>query len=546
MSVKGGLGGAGLEYEFIIVGAGSAGCVLANRLSAAGRRVLLLEAGGRDWNPLFRVPLMTGVLLRNRYANWFYKTEPEPNLANRSLFWPRGKVLGGSSAINGMVYTRGTRLDYDTWAQAGLPDWSFDKVLPAFKRSESYQGGASEFHGGDGPLPISRPNTPNPLFDTFVAAGQEAGLPFNPDFNGPRQEGVGRYDFTTRNGERWSAARAFLDPARARPNLTIQPRAHVLRVVVEGGRAVGVEALVGRERRIYRATCEVILSSGAVNSPVTLMHSGIGDPDLLTRHGIPVLHELKGVGRNLQDHLLARVEHACLAPVTLYGTLRGDKAALALLQALFFKTGPASSFPLEAGAFLKSDPALDEPDLQSHFLPGLSTAALRLPFIKRATTAHDGHGFFANVYQLRPHSTGEISIRSNDPLAAPVIRPNYLSDPTDLRVLREGVKALRRIFAQPAFDAYRGPELSPGPSVNSDAEIEAWLRTVADTVFHPVGSCRMGEDEMAVVDQHLRVRGMTGLRVVDASIMPRMPSSNTHAPTMMIAERAADFILGTS
>jgi choline dehydrogenase len=534
-----------VKFDFIVVGAGSAGCVLANRLSGdAANRVLLLEAGGRDWNPLFKVPLMTGVLLRNRYANWFYESEPEPNLSNRRIFWPRGKVLGGSSAINGMVYTRGTRMDYDGWAQMGMPEWSYDKVLPGFRRSESYKGQASEFHGTDGPLPISRPNTPNPLFDAFVEAGQQAGHPYNADFNGTQQEGVGRYDFTTFRGERWSAARAFLTPIRDRKNLTIETGARLLRVLFENQAAVGVEVLINGAKKIFRAEREVILSCGAVNSPAALMTSGIGDADLLRSHDITVVQDLKGVGKNLQDHLLARVEHACLEPVTLYDTLRGDRAAKALLQALLFKKGPASSFPLEGGAFIKSDPALDEPDLQSHFLPGLSTAALRLPFIKRPKAKYEGHGFFANIYQLRPHSTGEISIRSADPLMAPVIRPNYLSAPEDIRVLREGVKALRRIFAQPAFDRYRGIELAPGASVQSDSEIEAWLRATADTVFHPVGSCKMGTDNLAVVDPALKVHGIENLRVVDASIMPRMPSSNTHAPTMMIAERAADFILG--
>lgn len=536
-----------MEFDFVIVGAGSAGCVLANRLSAdPGLKVLLLEAGGSDWNPLFRVPLMTGVLLRSRYANWFYRTEPEPHLQNRRLFWPRGRVLGGSSAINGMVYTRGTAMDYDGWSQMGLPEWSFEKVLPAFKRSESYQPGGNALRGSDGPLPVSRPNTPNPLFDAFVAAGQQAGYGYNPDFNGATQEGFGRYDFTTKDGERWSAARAFLDPVRSRPNLTIRTRARLQRLVFDGKRAAAVEIVSERGRETIKAAREIILSCGTVNSPAALMYSGIGDADLLRRHGIPVVADLKGVGKNLQDHLLARVEHACLEPITLYGTLRGDRAALALLRALVFKSGPAASFPLEGGAFFKSDPALDEPDLQSHFLPGLSTAALRLPFLARAGNRYEGHGFFANVYQLRPHSAGEISIGSADPLAAPLIRPNYLSDPTDLRVLREGVKALRRVFAQPAFDRYRGPELSPGPAVATDAEIEDWLRATADTVFHPVGSCRMGTDDMAVVDQHLRVRGLAGLRVVDASVMPRMPSSNTHAPTMMVAERAAEFILGAA
>lgn len=533
-----------MDYDIIIVGAGSAGCVLANRLSArADLSVLLLEAGSSDWNPLFRVPLMTGVLLRNRYANWFYRTEPEPHLNDRSLFWPRGRVLGGSSAINGMVYTRGTKLDYDSWAQMGLPEWSFDKVLPAFKRSERYQGGGDAFHGDAGPLPISRPNTPNPLFDAFVEAGRQAGYPYNPDFNGERQEGFGRYDFTTLRGERWSAARAFLDPARARRNLTIRTGARLLKIDVSGGRAQGLDVLVNGKRERLRARREIILSCGTVNSPAALLHSGIGDADLLRKHGIPIVRDLKGVGRNLQDHLLARVEHVCLEPVTLYSTLRGDRAALALLRAMALKTGPAASFPLEGGAFLKSDPSLDEPDLQSHFLPGLSTAALRLPFAAKQPGKYEGHGFFANIYQLRPNSTGEISIGSSDPLAAPLIRPNYLSDPEDRRILREGVKALRRVFAQPAFDRFRGRELAPGPGIVTDDEIETWLRGAADTVFHPVGSCRMGTDGMSVVDQHLKVHGVAGLRVVDASVMPRMPSSNTHAPTMMIAERAADFIL---
>ncbi|WP_210256083.1 choline dehydrogenase [Chelativorans sp. Marseille-P2723] len=532
-------------FDFIIVGAGSAGCVLAERLSAEpSNRVLLLEAGGRDWNPLFRVPLMTGVLLRNRYANWFYTSEPEPNLGNRRIFWPRGKVLGGSSAINGMVYTRGTRADYDSWAQMGMPEWSFDKVLPAFRRTESYKGKINEFRGTDGPLPISRPNTPNPLFDAFIEAGQQAGFPYNDDFNGATQEGVGRYDFAIHKGERWSAARAFIDPARNRPNLTIRTNAHLLRVIFEHKRAVGVEVLIKGRRKTFRAEREVILSCGAVNSPAALMHSGIGDADLLQRLGIDVVADLKGVGKNLQDHLLARVEYICKEPVTLYNTLRGDRAALALFQAMLFKKGAAASFPLEGGAFLKSDPSLDEPDLQSHFLPGLSTASLRLPFIRRGKVSYDGHGFFANIYQLRPYSTGEISIRSADPLKDPVIRPNYLSSPEDLRVLREGVKILRRIFTQKAFDRYRGMELAPGQDVQTDSEIEVWIRENADTVFHPVGSCKMGTDSMAVVDPELRVYGVERLRVVDASIMPRMPSSNTHAPAMMVAEKASEFILG--
>lgn len=531
-----------MEFDYIVVGAGSAGCVLASRLSEDSQnRVLLLEAGGRDWNPVFRIPLMTGVLLRSRYANWFYHTEPEENLANRTIFWPRGKVLGGSSAINGMVYTRGTPLDYDGWAQRGLPEWSFDKVLPAFKKSENYLGDPGEFHGTGGPLRISRPNTKNPLFDAFIEAGLQAGYPYTSDFNGSQQEGFGRYDFTIAGGQRWSAARSFL--AVERPNLTIVTRARLLRVLIENGHARGVEVLVGKEKRTYRAGRETVLSCGAVNSPAALMHSGIGDADVLRRYGIGVSVDLKGVGQNLRDHLLVRVEHACLQPVTLYNILRFDRAALAMMQAAMFRTGPAASFPLEAGAFLKSDPALDVPDLQSHFLPGLSTAALRLPFVRQQAKRYDGHGFFANIYQMRPESTGQISVRSSNPLESPVIKPNYLSSPRDLSVLRQGVKILREVFAQKAFDAFRGPELAPGPDVTTDEQIERWIRTTADTVFHPVGSCKMGVDPLAVVDQELRVYGVSGLRVADASIMPTMPSSNTHAPTVMIGEKAAEFIL---
>ncbi|MCA3261745.1 MAG: choline dehydrogenase [Telmatospirillum sp.] len=532
-------------YDFIVAGAGSAGCALARRLSDDPHvSVLLVEAGGRDWNPLLRVPMMTGLLLRNRFANWFYHTEPEPNLAGRRIFWPRGKVLGGSSAINGMVYTRGLPMDYDTWAQMGLPGWSFADVLPYFKRSEAYHGGASERHGAEGPLPVSRPGSANPLFDAFIEAGRQAGHPVSTDFNGPSPEGFGRYDFTTFAGRRWSSAQAFLHPVRGRANLTIVTRSHVDKVVFEKGRAVALDVRAEGGSQRYRAWREIALSLGTVGTPCALMRSGIGDPDALRAHGIDIVADSPDVGQNLQDHVLARVEHVCRQPVTLYSTLRGDRAIAALVQALLFGTGPAATFPLEVGAFARSHKALDAPDLQSHFLPGLSTAALRLPFFRGAKTRHDGHGFFANIYQLRPESRGTVSIRSADPLADPVIRPNYLSTDNDRRVLRAGVRLLREVFAQPAFDAFRGPELSPGPDVASDGELDAWLSANADTVFHPIGTARMGADARAVVDAELRVRGVEGLRVADASVMPRMPSSNTHAPTVMIAEKAADFLRG--
>ena len=531
-------------FDYIIIGAGSAGCVVASRLSERPHlRVLLLEAGGSDRNPLFHVPIMTGTLLRQRYANWFYFTEPERELENRRIFWPRGKVLGGSSTINGMVYTRGLPLDYDGWAQSGLPGWSFEDVLPYFRKSEGSPRGPSRLHGVDGPLRVTPSAGRNPLYDVFLAAGTQAGYPRTDDFNGARQEGFGRYDFTIAGGQRWSSARAYLAPAAGRSNLTIVTRAHATRIAIAGGRAVGVEAIVGGRQTIYRAEREVILCGGAVNSPALLMHSGIGDGDALRALGIPVVADLKGVGRNLQDHLLVRVEHACTEPVTLHSMLRPDRAIAALLQALVFKSGPATSFPIEAGAFLRSDPALDTPDLQSHFLPGLSSMTLRLPFLRKPKLGHRGHGFFANLYQLRPESRGEIALRSADPLAAPIIQPRYLSAARDRVVLREGIKILRNVFAQAAFDRYRGPELAPGLAVRSDAEIEAWVRRTADTVFHPVGTCKMGTGADAVVDGELRVHGIAGLRVADASIMPTITSANTHAPTVMIAEKAADMVL---
>lgn len=538
------MGSSPKEADFIVAGAGSAGCVIANRLSAdPAHRVVLLEAGGSDRNPLFRVPLMSGIFLRNRYANWFYHSEPEPHLEGRRIYWPRGKVIGGSSTINGMVYTRGLPSDYDCWAQMGLPDWSFERVLPAFRRIERHHAGPSEWFGAEGPVPVSRPATPHPLYDAYIAAGRAAGFPLSDGFNGPRPEGFGRYDFNTERGERWSAARAFLDPARARPNLRVVTRAQLLRVIVEGGRARGVEVAIDGRVETIHAAAEVILCCGTVNSPQALMLSGIGDGDLLRSLGIKVQAELKGVGRNLQDHLLVRVEHACTEPVTLHRITRADRAAVALAQALLFRTGPAASFPIEAGAYLRSDPALDVPDLQSFFLPGLSSAALRVPFLPVARPRHDGHGFFANVYPLRPESRGEIVLRSADPKAPPVIRPNYLSSPRDRQKLRAGTRILREVFAQAPFDRYRGAELSPGPEVRSDAELDAWIARTADAVFHPVGTCSMGIGEEAVVDGALRVRGVAGLRVADASVMPTMPSGNTHAPTMMVAEMAAGFIL---
>jgi choline dehydrogenase len=419
------------SFDYVIVGGGTAGCVLAARLSEdPGVSVLVLEAGGGDRNPIFRIPLMTGVLLRNRYANWAYESEPVPALDNRRTPFPRGKVLGGSSSINGMVYVRGLPIDYDSWAQAGLPSWSYDRVLPYFRRSETYAGGADAVHGGEGPLRVSRPPPYSPVSDAFVAAGAQAGHGTTHDFNA-KPEGFGRYDFNIADGQRWSTARAFLAPARARSNLTVVTHAHTLRVLFEGRRASGVEVAVRGVARRFTAAREVLLCGGVINSPQLLMLSGVGDAQALRKFGIAPVLDLPPVGKNLQDHVLIRVEHACTQPVTLQGLMRFDRAGLAFLNALLFRRGPMTRFPLEAGAYFKSDPALDTPDIQSHFLPGLSTAALRLPGLRAPVKRHVGHGFFANAYQMRPESRGELTLASADPRAAPSIQPNYLAELKD-------------------------------------------------------------------------------------------------------------------
>jgi choline dehydrogenase len=530
--------------DVIVVGAGAAGAVLAARLSEdLARRVILLEAGGRGANPLLRVPLMTGILLRSRYANWSYRSEAEPGLGGRSTAIPRGKVLGGSTAINGMVWARGRPSDYDAWAQAGLRGWGSGDALAGFRRIERFEGGGSAIHGGDGPLPITDAKVRHELIDAFLLAGQQAGYPPTSDFNAPPCEGVGRYHFTIAGGRRWSSATAFLRPARRRPNLHVATHAQATRVLIERGRATGVEARVGRQMRVFRAP-EIVLSGGTFNSPQLLMLSGIGPAGHLRAVGVDVAADLPGVGQNLHDHVLVRVEHACTRPITLQSLARIDRAAAALLRALVAGSGPAASFPLAAGLMVRSDPAMEEPDLQSHFLPGLTTATLRVPFFAGPLRGGDGHGFMANISQMRPASRGEVRLASADPLAAPRIHPNYLTDPGDRLALRRGVAILRRVFAQPAFDPYRGAELSPGAEIRSDADIEAWIARTADTVHHAVGTCRMGgeTDLGAVVDDRLRVRGITGLRVADASVMPRITSGNTAAPSMLIGQRCADFI----
>ncbi len=535
------------SWDYVIVGAGSAGCVIANRLSAdPDCSVLLIEAGGRDRNPLFRLPMLMGRLFHSGIYNWRYHTEPVPALDGRSLYWPRGKVLGGSSTINGMVYVRGNRHDYDRWAQMGLSGWSYDEVLPAFLRSEAHVQRADAYHNGTGELTVCRARGTNPLYDLFIEAGRQAGHPVNDDFNGAEQEGCGRYDFTIRRGKRWSTSFAFLRPVRRRRNLSVATDTLTRRVLVENGRATGVE--IARDGRLLRvhAAREVILCGGTVNSPQILMLSGIGPPEELARHGIEVVHDLPGVGRNLQDHVDCVLSFECRKPVTLYRHLRADRLALSVARGMVFGEGVMTTFPYEAGAFLKTRPDLIAPDVQLHFMPALEkTANLHFPNpFRRAAAVEAVHGLAIRVGPLVAESRGTITLRSADPAEPPRIQPNYLERDADRKTMIAGVRIVRDIMGQPALAAYRGRELAPGEDVRTDEVIAAWLRSAAMTTFHPVGTCKMGIDPMAVVDARLKVHGIEGLRIADASVMPVITSGNTNAPAIMIGEKAAEFLRG--
>ena len=535
------------EVDYVIVGAGSAGCVLANRLTEdPDTTVLLLEAGGWDWNPLIHIPIGVGKLVRSHLHSWGYSTEPEPHLDNRQVYWPRGRVVGGSSSVNSMIYIRGHASDYDQWAQLGNQGWGWSDVVPYFRRSEGHTARSSdELHSTDGPLHVQRASSDNPLYEAFQTASKQAGHPENDDFNGPVQDGVGRYDFTIHNGRRWSAASAYLKPAMDRPNLIVTTRALTNRVIMEGNRAVGVEYLQGAGRFTVRARREVLLSGGAINSPQILMLSGIGAPEVLKEHGIDTKVALPGVGENLQDHCDVPLRWTCTQPITLYDFIRIDKAAMAMLQAAMFRNGPATSFPAEGGLFSHSKPGLEAPDLQWHMLIGLGSQRMRWPFLSNfGRGRYDQDGFTVRVCHLRPESRGRITLRSDDPRARVRIFANYLATEEDRRALRDATRKVREVVAQAAFDPFRGEELDPGASATSDGDIDAWVRNVADTIYHPVGTAKMGSDPMAVVDTDLKVHGVDGLRVVDASVMPTLIGGNTNAPTMMIAERASDLIRG--
>ncbi|TWT21156.1 choline dehydrogenase [Luteimonas marina] len=524
-------------FDYIVIGAGSAGCVLANRLSEdPDVRVLLLEAGPRDWHPFIHMPAGLAKLVNRKGVNWDYDTAPEPQLGNRRLWWPRGKVLGGSSSINAMCYIRGVPADYDDWATLGATGWHWDAVLPWFRRSEGNARGGDALHGGDGPLSVSDLRHVNPLSRAFIEAAGQAGIPHNDDFNGHDQLGVGLYQVTQRDGARCSAAVAYLEPAKARPNLSIVTGAQVNRITFEGGRASGVVYAARGGAFHQPAAREVLLCGGAINSPQLLMLSGVGPAAELRRHGIKVVHDAPGVGGNLQDHLdVCTLWHSTQR--VSYDRMSDLKVAFDYF--LRGHRGPGSSNIAEAGGFVRSPLAPDErADIQFHFVPAMldDHGRHRLP----------GDGYTLHACFLRPRSRGRIALASGRVGDKPRIEANYLSDEDgfDLRMMVECAKVSRDILAQRAFDPYRGAPIFPARDDLSDAELADFIRAKAESVYHPVGSCRMGSDDEAVVDPQLRVRGVEGLRVVDASVMPNLIGGNTNAPTIMIAERAADLIRG--
>ena len=525
------------EFDYVIVGAGSAGCVLANRLTASGKHsVLLLEAGPKDTNIWIHVPIGYGKLFKEKTVNWMYQTEPEPELDGRRVFQPRGKVLGGSSSINGLLYVRGQHQDYDRWRQHGNQGWGFDDVLPYFKKAENQQRGADDFHGVGGPLPVSDLGHPDPLSAAFIAAAAETGLPVNRDFNGASQEGAGFFQTTTRHGRRASAAVAYLRSARGRDNLRIETSALARRIVFDGRRAVAVEYGQAGRRRTARARKEIIISGGAFNSPQLLQLSGVGPAELLRRHGVEMVLDAPGVGHDLQDHMQVRVIMRCSQRITLNDIVNSPfRKLLTGLQYAALRRGPLTIAAGTSGAFFKTNPRLATPDIQVHFLP-FSTD-------KMGEKLHPFSGFTASLCQLRPESRGSLRIKSADPEAAPEIRINYLSTETDRAANVEGLKILRKILAAPALKSYVVEEIDPGAKVTSDDELLQFCRARGSTIYHPTSTCRMGNDPLAVVDQRLRVRGLENLRVVDASIMPDLVSGNTNAVVIMIAEKASDMIL---
>jgi len=530
-----------MEAEFIIVGAGSAGCAMAYRLATAGRKVMVIEHGGSDAGPFIQMPAALSYPMNMKTYDWGFQSEPEPHLNNRRLATPRGKVIGGSSSINGMVYVRGHAMDYDHWEEQGADGWGYADVLPYFKRMESWHdgghGGDPDWRGTDGPLHVSRGPRENPLFEAFVEAGKQAGYEATDDYNGEKQEGFGPMEQTVWKGRRWSAANAYLRPAQKTGNVELV-RALAQRIVIEDGRAVGVEVLRGGKTEVLRASGEVIVAASSINSPKLLMLSGIGPAAHLAEHGIEVIADRPGVGQNLQDHLELYIQMAASQPITLYKHWNIFSKAVIGAQWLFTKTGMGASNQFESAAFIRSQPGVPYPDIQYHFLP----IAVRYD----GQAAAEGHGFQAHVGPMRSTSRGSVTLASGNPTDAPKIFFNYMSQDKDWEEFRTCIRLTREIFAQDAFKPFVKHEIQPGADVQSDEELDAFIREHAESAYHPCGTCRMGraDDPQAVVDPQGRVIGVEGLRVADSSIFPRITNGNLNAPSIMVGEKISDHVLG--
>ncbi|GGZ82038.1 choline dehydrogenase [Paraglaciecola chathamensis] len=525
-------------YDYIIVGAGSAGCVLANRLSEdASNQVLLLETGGSDKNIFIKMPTALSIPMNTEKLAWQFHTEAEPYLDNRKMHCPRGKVLGGSSSINGMVYVRGHAKDFDEWQEHGAQGWDYQSCLPYFQKAESFYLGKDAYRGDNGPLGVNNGNEmANPLYGAFIEAGKQAGYAATDDYNAAQQEGFGPMHMTVKDGVRSSASREYLDPVKSRNNLTIVTGALAEKVILEGKKAVGVEYSIDGNKTTAKATTEVLLSAGSIGSPHLLQLSGIGDSDTLQAAGVEVKHHLPGVGQNLQDHLEFYFQYKCKQPITLNGKLGLISKGLIGARWLFTRKGLGATNHFESCAFIRSKPGVEWPDIQYHFLP----AAMRYD----GRSAFAGHGFQVHVGHNKPKSRGAVTITSADPTQAPKIQFNYLQHQDDIEGFRACVRLTREIIEQSAFDEYRDDEIQPGKHVQTDEEIDAFVRQAVESAYHPSCSCRMGEDAMAVVNSSTQVHGIQGLRVVDSSIFPTVPNGNLNAPTIMVAEKAADMILG--